>query len=339
MAQINNSARLELAEGLKHDMHQFWLIESMRSDYTPTYKSIFTSRQAPTGDEGVANSALLNVRFKETGPKESVEHSDPSQGRRFPYKLKRFTAAMNIERDLVDKDAAKPALQRIIQEWVNASRKKLNVEQEIFYFKAFNKGGLTAGDSHFNQSGREFLDTNLMYDGKPLFNLTGNSRTLLNKPDNVASNAFYNSLAASGLALNATQFNNAKVLMMSTNSYADDGDPEPIIPTHLIYNPALSVDAFQVLRTASGLPGDVNHGANPFYNSVMPIETQFITDTTSWFLFSKDPNTWIAYDLEAPIFDFWFDQHKKCYWVSIDVRYGYEIRDWRRVVAANAATS
>lgn len=335
-----SNARQELINGLKRDLYSFWFEEVMQQDHPSMYRQIFDST-AMQGSAEVKNSALLNVHFKKTTDGESVSYTDPTSGRKHVMKLERYTAALPVARDLVEKDAQKDALRNMLREWQGAARRQFELEKEAYFADvAFNKAGFTAGDAIYNQTSALFDDPSgaLAYDSKPLLNLTGNARTKLVAPRDGTSNSFYNSIGATASNLTSDNFDTCYELISYNNAFSEAGNRIIQRPTHLIVPPTLRTEAYQILETQSGIPGEVNNGANQNQGIVQVVLNPFITNSDAWYLYSKT-GKFLAYDREEPIFDIWFCQETKQWKVSIDVRYGHGILDFSCIAGGNVPTS
>jgi len=335
---MTTSARNELIEGLKNDLYEFWFLDSMASKMEPIYPKYFTSTEI-RGSAEVRNSAMTNVTFKETNGKETVEYTDPVSGRKFVGKLRRHTAATSVERDLF-KDASKDALRNMLREWQQSALKSFMLKKEQYYADLLNYAGHTAGNAIYNNSSELFSDpgAGLMYDGKPLLNLSGNARTLLKVPAGV-TNSFYNSLGASGKDLTSDNFDDAYTLISSTNAINDAGQREMHFPNVLVVNPALRAEASQIVSTVSGVPGVATNGFNHNFGLVNVALNPFVNSTTAWYLIDANAGQFLAYDKEPPIFDIWFDQETKTYKVSIDIRFGHCVTGFNHIAGGNIATS
>jgi len=335
---LESGQRAELANGMKTDAYGFFFEEMKRPAYeNPLYRKLFNVVKPSTGDEGTINSATMDVNFKETAYGEAFESGTAVDGRRHPYKLKRYSSKRGFDRALIDSDSSKEQVSNAIRVWVQSAVKKMMTTKEAKAHQIFNFGGYTAGHSVFNNSGRDFADTDLLYDGIELFNLVGNPRTMLKGPDSGITNSFYNSLGTSGVALDATNFNTAYTLMTGTNIYGEDGAPDPFIPNCLLVHPGKWFDARQIESTQTGAPGDVNNSFNPWNGLVEVIPSPFLTQTNAWILFGKT-NLWEAIE-DEPIINTWFDYDTDQYMVSMVWRFTLRVMTYRNCVGANLPTS
>jgi len=332
--------RHELVEGVLDDMYAFWWAINQETIAQPAYRQIFNSSSI-SGSADVQNSALMNATLRETAEGADVQISDPTAGRKYVAKLRRFTAGTIIPDELLS-DASKPALVNFVTEWQRAARTTLMLEQEQYYFDLFNRGGYTAGHSIFNQTSAEFEDPSgdFAFDSTELFNLTGNSRSFLKLPDGVSSNAFYNSLGATGKPLNSDNFDSAYTLMSATNSFNDEGKRIMNVPELLIAHPNNRKAAHQIVDTpmGAGVPGDTANGVNHNNGIVSLLLSPYLRDATSWFIY-RNNGMWEALDQEAPEFRIWQDNKTFTTYLAMKVRYGHRIKSFHNAAGGNIPSS
>ena len=335
---MTTAIRQSLIDGLVRDMYDFSFADNMGMQHDPIYRKIFKMERME-GSATTKSTGLLNVNFEKTNNGESVKYTDPTSGRKLPAKMERYTAAMRVDRNLVENDAQKPALKGIISEWQRNALRVLLEQKEQYYADLLNKAGYTSGDSIYNQTSGLFNDPSgdFAYDGKPLINLSGNVRTIKGAPKDGTTNSFFNGLGATGADLTTDNFASARTKLVRTNAFNDAGNRIVQVPTHLVVPSDLYSEAFQIVKTTIGLPGEVNNGANPWNNSVEIVENPYLSSASAWFLMS-DQGSWISYE-DDPIFDAWFCDETKSYKVSIDVQYGHGIYSVLNVVGGNNPTS
>ena len=116
--------------------------------------------------------------------------------------------------------------------------------KETFAANFFNKGGLTSGASIFNNTITGIVTDpsgDLVYDGKPFFNLTGNQRSA-----KAHATTYYNGIAS---ALDSSNLQTLYTLMTSTNNRDEKGDIVNITPNILLIPKALSFTAKSILES------------------------------------------------------------------------------------------
>jgi len=336
------NARKELSDFIETTADKVYFIENEERPYQPKYRELFRSVNIP-GREIMISSATHNINFQKRIDGEPLVYTDPTSGRRVFGKKELYTAGTKIpDRFTNGLDVRRPSdeLKNYIRDWTQAAINRYHLDLETFAFDHFNKGGLTAGDPIFDGTNDVQEDKNggLLYDGSPLFNLAASPRTLLKKPPHLSTNAFNNGLGSTGQNLTSENFETAYQKLTMDNAYNDAGEKTMRLPTHLVVPPSLRSDAFQILKTSVGLPGDVNNGANPNFEIVDMALSPFLDDADAWFLYAAD-GSWEIFDQEQPRFKSWINNDTDCYHLRMEVAYGSLIKAWQNVVGANFATS
>lgn len=200
--------------------------------------------------------------------------------------------------------------------------------RESFYATAFNNGGLTAGDDFFKNPIAGQNAGGLIYDGKPLFNLTGNTRA------SKGGGTYYN-----GLALSLSQANliTAYQLMTTTNNRDERDEVISLRPDTLLVPPALEMAA-RVILNSTNLPGSANNDVNVASGLLNLVVWDYLTDTDAWFVVKKGEGL-VAQNRKEPVIDFYYDEDTKDYKANIVTRLGFRADNWRFVVGSNFATS
>lgn len=333
---VESKLRKELAAGFRTTTKMFWMEGDLLEPFTPKYREIFTSREVEGKNKGstISNSGIENITFFETGAGEEMRYSTPSGGRDLPMTKRRFTTGMEIARDDV-RDGVSDVITNRIRDFARNAVDERRRRQERYYWDILNYGGYTLGHAIFDQSG-DYKDNNalFLYDGKPLFNLTANGRSFLKLPEGASSGTTYFNLYPSGTALTPQNYQKLLNTLTATNAFSDEGkeismDGKLI----LIYHPDNEVQALTLLRSTH-LPSSANNDINIHYKSATPLRSRWLRNSASWAIFMPN-RKWIAYDQEQPIIESWFDQERKLFKVTIDTRWGFEIRAFTPIVAAD----
>lgn len=204
---------------------------------------------------------------------------------------------------------------------------------ETFCANHINYGGYTSGQAIFNQSIPGVLDYtagNFIYDGKPLFAASGNDHT------SKGGTSYYNGLGA----LNATPANiqTAYNRMAVYNNRKEDDTLMRNTPDIILSSPALKF-TIDPLFSSQTDPSTVNRADNPLFKIVQPLYWDYLTDADQWQLVNTKMGSFVLYMRENPEFDLWEDKDTKCYYMSIYMRFGVMIKNWRPIVSANYSTS
>ena len=201
------------------------------------------------------------------------------------------------------------------------------VKKETVAASVFNRGGDLSGNAVFNGShtGNTATYGNLLYDNKPMFNLTGNART-----SKGGTSTYYN--AVTGLAVTAANFETLYNLMTASNN-RDEQDIIRANPPDTVVTQT-GADAFlmqRVLNTSRGLPGGQLNDVNPYYGIIdMHIAWDYITE--GWYIGKRQDEGLQFHERQEPTFRYFRDEKNLTYNGSVHARCGIFIKDWRRWV-------
>ncbi len=203
--------------------------------------------------------------------------------------------------------------------------------RETWYANVFNYGGITAGKALFKNVISGVISQNadgLIYDGKPLFALSGN-----NHPSK-GGGTYYNGLA---LALSQANLITAVQLMTATNNRNERDEIVSIRPDTLLVPPALEQTA-RVILNSTLLPGSANNDVNVMAGALKLVVWDYLSDTDAWFVL-KAKSGLVAQNRKEPVIDFYQDEDTKSFKANIVARWGHRIDNWRFVVGSQFATS
>lgn len=206
--------------------------------------------------------------------------------------------------------------------------------------KIFNKGGLTAGHAIFNNhvpgTAVAGISNGLAYDGKPLFNLTGNART------NWIGSSYYN---AEALSLSAANLTTVKNLINVTNA-KDELDRQFQQRANTLLVSPQNEDTAKQIVTAMQYAGSANYGGNP-HADLEILSWNLLEDTDAWYLLARSdqggsgrgPEGITFYD-DGEVETFWqHDQKTDSVSVMANVYFGLYAHNWRGIAASNLQTS
>ena len=294
------------------------------------YPQIFSTVTSTSAFEQKTN-ALRDIKLKKKKEGDPVIKANALEGWTVYGKNETYGSKFEFTLEL-QKDTPAEKIANIVQEVASGWGEGLAVTKETYYATVFNKGGFTSGDGIFNGSITGIVTDpsgDLIYDGKPLFTLTGNARTAK------SGTTYYNSIASNNLSVANLQ--TAYSLMTSTNGYDDNGDRIYLKPDTLLIPQALHFTAKSVLEN-EWVGGNANLDKNPVQALVQPLEWAYLTDTDAWFLGMKGKGIY-ALERQAPTIEYYQDNDTKSYYVSIIARWGLMIDNWRYWVGSNLSTS
>jgi len=321
--------RSDLIEGMKKNAYEYGLEQreyEQEKSVVPLICDIKTTNAAWEQSTTVISSSDLE-QFNEG---EEIPSTGLKEGYTTYCGIKKFGKKLAATRE-VSKD-----IQRL-EHWVEDITKQFMVDaqrtKDKFVAKHFNYGGYTSGHSIFNQTLENGLFTDpsgdYIYDGKPFFNLSGNTRS------SKGGGTYYNGVA---LDLNDANFRTLWQLITRTNAYNED-DTEVAITPDIILVPTgeMKFKADEVLKSSKN-PYSAENRINPIQDLVKPISWRYLSDTDAWFIGCAKKGL-IFYQSEEPEIDFWYDHKHQVYYYSIVERYGLMIKNWRFWAGSNFSTS
>ena len=293
----------------------------------PVYPQILKVEDSEAAYEQ-STSVIGMGELRETPEGESIIYRSPEEGFT-TYGINRdFTDGIKIHRNVIDDhQKVDNILRAAAQSWGDSVVWTL----EKFFAKLFNNGGLTAGSDIFKNVISGVISANtdsLCYDNKPLFNLSGNTRS------SKGGGTYYNGFAS---ALTHANLKTVWLHMTSTNNRNEQDEIISLVPDILLVPPALYLDALQYLQSTQ-IPGSANNDKNVLANIVTPVKWDYLTDTDAWFLGKKQYGL-VAQRRKTPVIDFYFDEDDQYYKANIVMRYGARVDNWRFWVGSNFSTS
>lgn len=262
----------DVAEGAKKDLHALAL--AAYDEITPVYPRIWTVTNDGEGMYEQETSVVALSTLLETPYGQEPQADDLTQGYTVVAKTFQFGRQLAVNPDTW-RNAKKldATLQKIGPMWADAHNRTMEEQAAI----PFNHGGKTAGYSWFNGTVPGVVTDsagNFVYDGKPMFNLSNNTRS------GKVSGTYYN-----GLALTLTQANvqTAYLLGTDTNAYDERGNRISLdFDTLLI--PASAQFTADVLIKTDRVTTSANNDINPLQGMFNPIVWRQLTTSTAWYL-------------------------------------------------------
>lgn len=195
--------------------------------------------------------------------------------------------------------------------------------KEDFAALPFNHGGDLLGHWVLNGSwtGNTDPSGNLMYDGKPLFNLTGNTRSTK------GGGTYYNSVA--GLTLSPSTFEQVYLLHTATNNRSELDRPKRNLVDTLLVDPSDGFMAKRIVETppTQGLSGGQLNDKNIYYGLAKTIVWDYLTDG-AFYVGKRQHRDWQFHERQAPLIDFFEDKNNKGYKASYYTRFGILLKSW-----------
>lgn len=279
-----------------------------------------------TGVEGAGDKV---TQILGAGPltRHTVEGQDinfkaPVQGWEFLVKYWTYSDGIALTKEAVD-DTTK--LGNLVRELANTWGKQVRIAKEELGSGIFNDGGNTSGTWRFNgtHTGQTDGSGNLLYDSKPLFNLSGNTRSTK------GGGSYYNSIA--GLDITPSSFELIYNLHTATNN-RDERDQvvKNVADTILVKPGADYFKAWRIVNTEKGLPGSDVNDANPYYKMATCIMWDYLTDTSPVFYVGKKQSPDFQFhERQNSEIRFFRDENNQGYKASITIRIGTLLKNFR----------
>ena len=307
--------RAGLAEAFQQTMYDFFDEAQEYDQLQAMYPQLFDVQSVDTAyvkKESYLGMGQLNER-KEG---DDIDNEDPAMGWSPVHKIRTFSKSFELTKEKVE-DMPESKIGDILRDLAAGWSQGLTNSKEVFAAKFFNKGGLTAGHDVFNGTITGIIDDpsgDLIYDGKPFFNLSGNDRTAKN------GSTYYN---GTNNAFSKTNLQTAYNLMTNTNNYDEKGEKIALKPTHILYPSNLRFSIEEVLQNT-----DTANLKSNVQNLVQPMEWQYLDNATAWFLgVPKKGLKW--YERSAPVIEVYQNPKNKNFYVTIDTRFGAGVDNWR----------
>jgi len=205
--------------------------------------------------------------------------------------------------------------------------REVRVAKETLASRSFNNGGALSGDFVFNGShpGETDPSGDLLYDSKPLFNLTGNTRSTK------GGGTYYNSVAA--LTVTPANFETVYNLMTDTNAKdEEDRDIENDVDT-VLTRPGANHFAMKRILNSQQLAGGQLNDVNPYSDLITNIwKWSYLSSSENAFFVGKAKHPSIEFhERMAPMMDFFRNNDNAGYKASVLNRFGiwFKAGSWR----------
>jgi hypothetical protein len=256
---------------------------------------------------------------------EPIRFKSPVAGWSYYTKYWMFTDGMYFSKEAHD-DTVK--LGNIVKDLAKTWGRMVRVEEEEMGALVFNAGGDLLGEWIFDGThvGQTDSSGDLMYDSKPLFNLTGNTRSTK------GGGTYYNSVAS--LELTPSNLETIYNLHTTTNN-RDERDIRCENPcdTLLVQSGAERFKADRILETTQGLPNSQLNDKNVYYNLLTPMDWNYLTDGAgtypAFYVGKRQSDKFQFHKRQMPEIRFFRDEKDLGYYTSINMRMGVLLMDWR----------
>lgn len=253
---------------------------------------------------------------------QQITFKSPVQGWEFLVKYHTYSDGIALSKEAVE-DTMK--LGNLLKDLSQSWGKQVRIAKEEMGALVFNNGGDLLGEWVFNGShtGNTAAYGDMLYDNKPLFNLTGNTRS------SKGGGTYYNSVAS--LTLTPANFETVYILHTATNN-RDERDNVVKNPcdTLLVRPGADRFLADRIIGSERGMPGGQLNDTNPYYKLVSVIDWDYLSSTeAAFFVGKKQSLDFQFHERQQPEIRFFRDEDNLGYKASINIRQGVLIKSWR----------
>lgn len=320
-----------MAAGLRAEQQALYVKDMYKAEYDSymeaetVHDKVFKVVTKGVTGAGNKETQLLGAGDLErhTTEGQDINFKSPKQGWDFFVKYHTFSDGLSLTKEAVN-DTVK--LGDLLKTLADSWGESLRVLEETFGARVFNDGGALSGDFVFNGShtGNTAPYGDLCYDNKPLFNLTGNTRSTK------GGGTYFNSIAS--LELTPGTFEQVYNLQTATNN-RDERD-------RVVKNPAdtlltrTGAEHFKAVRILEStlMPGGQLNDTNVYKSLVTPLAWDYLTDGTTYKAFyvgKKQHKDFQWHKRQSPEIDFFRDNTNRGYKASIDTRFGAFIKNFR----------
>lgn len=304
--------------------------EEEKAVYPDVYKVVSGSEVTGAGNK---NTQILGAGdlTRHTIEGQDISFKSPVEGWSFYVKYHTFSDGIALSKEAVE-DTVKLGnlLKELAASWGESER----YLKETIAARPFNQGGATAGDWVFNGShtGQSDPSGDLLFDSKPLFNLTGNTRTTK------GGGTYYNAVAS--LTITPENFETLYNLMTKTNNKDErDRVKKNTCDTALTEPGADSFAMKRIIQTADKLPGGQLNDMNPYYGLIKKhIMWDYLTDG-AFYLGKAQHRDFQFHERQMKEIRFYRHESNLGYRASINLRFGIFIKNWRMWVRGGGTYS
>lgn len=319
-----------MSVGLRQDQQAIYLRDMYKAEYDsyksePTKHDVIFKRTDAKKAPGDKMTQLLGAGnlTRHLVENQDINFRSPVEGWSYYVRYWTFSDGLVFSKEAIEDvntDKVGNLLKGLADTWGDAVR----YEKETFAATVFNRGGDLLGEYVFNGShtGNTAPYGDLLYDGKPLFNVSGNTRS------SKGGGTYYNSVA--GLALSPSTFEQLYNLYTVTIAFNEqDREVENEPDTLLTEAGAQSFLAKRIMKSSNGLPGTQLNDYNPYEGLCEPVSWRYLSDSSAFYIGKKAHKDFQFHDRQSPDIRFFRDETNRSYKVSIDVRFGVLIKNFR----------
>lgn len=296
----------------------------------PRYPDIYKVVTGVTGTGDKVTQLLgAGTLIRHTTEDQKIAFKSPVQSWEFLVKYWMYSDGLSLTKSAVE-DTTK--LGNMLKDLAATWGRQVRIVKEEMGARVFNQGGKLSGDWVFNGShtGNTAAHGDLMYDNRPLFVVSANNHPLKIVAIGTASGTgtLYNSVAAA-TSLTTGNFETIYALHTSTNNRDERNQ--------IISNPADTLlvktggDFFdaKTLMDSELLPGGANNDKNVYRGLCNVLDWAYLSDTTPIYIGKAKHPDFQFHERQGSELDFHRDHDNLSYKVSINIRIGVLLKNWR----------
>lgn len=315
-------------DAYRKDMYKFERegVKEVPVMYPKIYKVVSGDKVKGAGSKDTQQlSAGPLTRHSAEG--QNITFKSPVQGWTTYVKYQTYSDGLTFSPEAIE-DTVK--LGNMLNDLAKTWGVEVRVAKETIASRAFNNGGALSGDWVFNGSYTGETDTSgdLLYDSKPLFNLTGNARTTK------GGGTYYNSVASayptSGDVL-PSHFATLYNLMVATNNRDEQDRVISNKPDTVLTKPGADHFALQRILQSEKLANSELNDKNPYVGLIKNIyDWDYLTESAIY-VGKAQAEAIQFHERKAPEIRFFRHEDTAGYKASIRVRFGtyFKFGAWR----------
>lgn len=290
----------------------------------PVYSEVYQVVTDTVGD-GKKETQLIGIGDLEQRTTENAEinFKSPSQGYCPQVAYNEYTDGVawskRMEQDAVK---IKALSKKYCSMWAEADVRK----RETIAATVFNDGGNTAGstvfDANFTDNAQNYT-AHMIYDSKPMFNLTGNARKLFSQ----STGTYYN--AVTGLTLTPANFETLYNLATVTNAVNERGQKISFPVDTLLVEQGASFFLAKRILESEQIANSQNNDINPYKGIVSPLAWRYLSDSGAFYVGKRQHEDFQFIVNQAPEIRYFRDERTLEYCASYNTQFGIFVKNFR----------
>jgi hypothetical protein len=313
---MGDNKKLMVLEGYKSYFEKYKMLD-------PGYSKIYKVTPAKGGDGYKETMHLGPGKPSErTNENDKITFRSPVQAWTAQVKYREYTDGISLGKRIQQNNVkVKNLMKKYCALWADKSLQ----EKEGVAATVFNEGGDTSGNSVFDGSFTDNADASgdLLYDSKPMFNLTGNARRIYSQ----TTGTYYN--AVTGLSLTPTNFETIYDLVTVTNAVDERGDKIDFPADTLLTESGAQHRIARRIVETDGLPFSQNNDINPYKGIVTAMSWRYLDDNSAFYIGKRQHDDFQFHQRQVPEIRYFRNEETLGYCASFNEEYGIFIKNFR----------